>query len=369
MTKQLSVDQYINLEELGQKASEILPKASYDYYSGGATDEITLIDNLRSFDRIKLRPRMLKDVSEVNTCLNILDCKTRSPIMVAPMAFQKLAHADGELATARAASFHNTIMAVSTLATYSLEEIKEENSSNLWFQLYVYKDREITKNLLERAERVGYRAIVITVDSPVLGKREKDIRNRFNLPKGLTIKNLANCNLESFPEAKDNSGLSNYIDSLYDRSLTWDSLKWITQLTSLPILVKGILRADDAKLAIKNGARGIVVSNHGGRQLDTTVSTIEALPEVVHAVDKQVPIIMDGGIRRGTDILKALALGANAIFLGRPILWGLALAGETGVRQVLSVLQLELENAMTLAGCKTLEDIKEDLIFSHYVKH
>lgn len=264
---------------------------------------------------------------------------------------------------AKAAKEKNTIMTVSTLSTYTLEEVAISGNNNMWFQLYVYKDKGITRDLLERAFKTGYKAIVITVDSPVLGLREKDIKNKFTLPPNMEVKNLVGKNLENFPNSKDNSGLSKYIDSLYDRSLTFDDLRWITKESSLPVLVKGILREDDAIMAIANGASGIVVSNHGGRQLDTTISTIEALPEVVHAVGARVPIILDGGIRRGVDVLKAIALGAYAVFLGRPLLWGLALGGEAGARHVHSLIQAEFENAMTLSGCGSLSDITPDLVY------
>lgn len=361
--KQVSIKSCINLEELEARAGQILPAASFDYYRGGAGDESTLRENREAYRRIKLRPRMLRDVSKIKKNLTIFDRELSTPIMVAPMAFQMLAHKDGELATARAAASRKTLMTVSTLSTCSLEEVREASDFDLWFQLYVYKDREITRDLVSRAEASGYKALVVTVDSPVLGKREKDIKNRFDLPANLTVKNLTLHNLEKFPDTGDDSGLSTYIASIYDRSLTYKDLSWIASLTNLPVLVKGVLRADDALQALDSGARGIVVSNHGGRQLDTAVSTIEALPEVVEAVNGRAPIIVDGGIRRGTDVLKAIAFGASAVYVGRPVLWGLALDGKEGVEMVLDLINEEFENAMTLAGATSLEEVTRDLIF------
>ena len=363
MTGTKSIQDIINLHELEELASTMMSRTSFDYYRGGAGDEVTLKENIEAFKRIKLRPRMLRDISCLNTEVEILDSRSTTPIFVAPMAFQKLAHDSGETGMAEAAKLKGTIMCVSTLATSSLEEVKKSGPDSMWFQLYVYKDRDITKDLLKRAHASGYKAVVVTVDSPVLGIREKDIRNRFSLPEGLTIKNLINHDLEGLPEAIKNSGLAQYIDSLYDRTLTFDDLKWIVKEANLPVFVKGILREDDAIKSLSAGVEGIVVSNHGGRQLDTTISTIEALPEVVHAVGDRIPILVDGGIRRGVDVLKALALGAKAVLLGRPLLWGLSLNGADGAYQVLNIIHREFENAMALAGASSIDEITADLIF------
>lgn len=360
----IDLNECINLFELEKLAKEKMSKLGFDYYAGGATDEITLKDNIEAYRRIKLRPRMLRDVSKIETDISLLGSQSSTPILVAPMAFQKLACDEGELAMAKAAKSKSTIMCVSTLATHSLEEVKASGGDDLWFQLYVYKDKSITKDLLERAYNAGYKAVVMTVDSPVLGKREKDIKNCFTLPKNMEVKNLLDKNLENFPLAQDNSGLAEYIDSLYDRSLTYKDLEWICSESKLPVLVKGILREDDALKAISHGAKGIVVSNHGGRQLDTTISTIEAFREVANAVKGRVPLLVDGGIRRGVDVLKALALGADAVLLGRPLLWGLAIEGTEGAQFVLETIQAEFENAMILAGCTNISEITSDLIFN-----
>jgi 4-hydroxymandelate oxidase len=355
-------NQAINLIELEAAARGKLLREAYDYYAGGAADELTLARNQEAFRQISLRPRMLVDISNLRTSTMLFGQPVSMPILIAPLAFQAMAHADGELATARAAASAGTIMIVSTLANNSIEDIAASCQANRWFQLYVYKGREITKNLIQRAEASGYKALVVTVDSPLLGRREKDVRNRFQLPPKLRIANFEGEMLGCFPRDVRDSGLFAYIAELYDRSLTWKDLEWMVSLTKLPVLVKGILRGDDAARAIECGAKGIVVSNHGGRQLDTAVSSIEALPEVVQAVGGRVDVLMDGGIRRGTDVLKALALGAKAVLLGRPVLWGLALDGQSGVKQALEMLRAEFELAMALSGCPTLDSITEDLI-------
>jgi len=352
---------YVNLRELEGFAGEKLQQMTFDYYAGGAGDEITLRDNIEAFDRIRFRPKMLIDASQLNMSVNLFGTVIDTPSLIAPMAFHKLAHDEGEIAMARAAAKANTIMVVSTLATASLEEIAEATNGPLWFQLYVYRDRQVTIDLVQRAKAAGYRAIVVTVDSPVLGKRHRDVRNLFHLPPSLKMGNFST-GLEDIPEQTSGSGLADYIASLYDQALTWKDLEWIAGLTDLPVLVKGVLRYDDARMSITSGARGIVVSNHGGRQLDSTIATIDALSEVVQAAEGKVPVLLDGGIRRGTDVLKALARGATAVLMGRPCLWGLALDGEQGVFRVLETLKEELRNALILSGFPDVNAITSDLI-------
>lgn len=305
---------------------------------------------------------MLRDVSSRSCSTTVLGQEISTPIMVAPMAFQRLAHPDGELATARAATAVGTIMLVSTLATSSIEEVASVADGNLWFQLYVYKDRAVTRSLVERAEAAGYKALVFTVDSPILGRRERDVRNGFHLPDGFHASNLVPAGIDVLPGQIGDSGLAHYIASLYDQSLSWQDVEWLRSITKLPVLVKGILRADDAKLAVKYGAAGIIVSNHGGRQLDTGPATIDVLARVADAVAGSAEIFVDGGIRRGTDVLKAIALGARAVLLGRPVLWGLAAEGECGVRKVLEMLREEFDLAMALSGCSNLQEISRDLL-------
>lgn len=359
----------LNLDELEEMARSRLPVQNFDYFAGGAGDEITLAANRQSLRNLRLRPRMLVDTSNLDTSIEILGEKLPSPVMIAPMAFQKLAHERGELAMAEAAAEHGALMVVSTLATCSLEEVMAETAgTSKWFQLYVYKDRGITRDLVSRAKEAGYKAIVVTVDSPVLGKRERDMRNNFQLPHGIEIKNLLEHGLKDFPATRGESGLAAYIAGLYDISLNWKDIEWIAGLTDLPVLVKGVLRGDDTHIAIESGVRGIAVSNHGGRQLDTAIASIDALPEVVAAVEGasagagKIAVIFDGGIRRGTDVLKALALGAHAVLLGRPLLWGLTIDGARGASRVLAIIDFELRNAMTLAGAENIEAITPDLI-------
>jgi isopentenyl diphosphate isomerase/L-lactate dehydrogenase-like FMN-dependent dehydrogenase len=353
--------QPINLFEYEPLAKARLDPAAYDYYAGGAEDELTLRENRAAYARITLRPRVLVDVSRVVTGTTVLGVPVDMPILVPPMAYQRLAAPEGELATARAAGGAGTIMVVSTLATASLEEIAAAASGPLWFQLYVYKDRAVSEALVRRAEDVGYRALVLTVDTPLLGRREADERNGFGLPAHLHMSNFAGRD-EARPAEPGVSALALHTLAEFDPSLTWEALDWMRSITRLPVVVKGILTGEDADLAARHGATAVVVSNHGGRQLDTAVATIEALPEVAEAVAGRCEVYVDGGIRRGTDVLKALALGARAVFVGRPILWGLAVNGEEGVRHVLELLRRELALDMALAGRPTIESIDRSLV-------
>jgi isopentenyl diphosphate isomerase/L-lactate dehydrogenase-like FMN-dependent dehydrogenase len=330
----------INLLELEMKARESLPQTAYDYCASGANDEITLRENRLAYERITLLPRMLVDVSERHMGTTALGEPVSMPILIAPTAFQGLAHPEGEVATVKAAGAAKTLMTLSTGSTFSIEDVMAVATGPVWFQLYLFKDRAISASLVKRAEVAGCKAIVFTVDVPLLGRRERDVRNQFKLP----------------------DGLAPYIASLLDPALTWKDIEWLTGITKLPVLVKGILRSDDALLAVNHGASGVIVSNHGARQLDTTPATISILPEIVEAVGGQVEVYVDGGIRRGTDVLKAIACGARAVFIGRPVLWGLASGAEAGVRYVLEMLRQEFDLAMALSGCPTLSSITRDLI-------
>ena len=357
----------INLSELEALARVVLPPDAYDYYASGANDEITLRENRTAFERIAVHPRMLVDVSIRDMRTTVLGEPVSMPILVAPMAFQAVADPAGEVATTKAAGAAETLMILSTLATTSIEEALTVASGPVWFQLYVFKDRELTASLVRRAETAGCKAVVLTVDVPLIGKRERDIRSRFILPEHLTAKNLWPDGLQELGETVSSSGINPYVASLFDPSLTWKDVEWLCGLTKLPVLVKGILRTDDAWRAVDHGASGLVVSNHGARQLDTAPSTISVLPEIVDAVAGAVEIFMDGGVRRGTDVLKALAYGARAVLVGRPILWGLALGGETGIKFVLQMLRQEFDLAMGLAGCPRLADISRDLLHPLWV--
>ncbi len=339
----------INVFEYEVLAQAKMDPAHWDYIQGGSDDEVTLRANRAAFERIRLRPRVLVDVSTsaIDMRTSVLGMPISMPIMVAPMAMHCLAHPEGECATAQAAGRANTLMVASITATRSLEEIAQAASGPLWFQLYVYPSLQFAEKLVRRAESAGYRTIVLTVDLPTLGNREKDRRNNVTIPP------------PPFREA-------NFVDVDMTGqewvSLTWESLSWLRSITSLPILLKGILTAEDALLAIEHGMDGIIVSNHGGRQLDTALTSIEALPEIVEAVAGRCEVYFDGGIRRGTDILKALSLGARAVLVGRPVLWGLAVNGAEGAYQVLEMLRKELELAMALSGRPTLNSIDRTLV-------
>ncbi|WP_409333559.1 alpha-hydroxy acid oxidase [Cuspidothrix issatschenkoi] len=352
----------INLFGYEQLAKEHLSQMAFDYYTSGAWDEVTLRDNLAAFTRVKLRPKMLVDVSKIDLTTKVLGASLQLPILIAPMAFQCLAHSDGELATALAAASAGVGIVLSTLATKSLEEVARVTNGWQWFQLYIHKDQGLTRALVERAYKAGYKAICLTVDAPVLGKRERDQHNEFTLPPGLHPANLTNISGLDIPQTKGESGLLSYFAQQINPAVTWKDLEWLQSLSPLPLVVKGILRADDAIRAVEYGAQAIIVSNHGGRQLDGAIASLDALPEIIAAVEGKAEVLLDGGIRRGTDIVKALAFGAKAVLIGRPVLWGLAVGGQTGVSHIISLLEDELKVAMTLSGCPTLQDIDSSLI-------
>jgi 4-hydroxymandelate oxidase len=253
-------------------------------------------------------------------------------------------------------------MTVSTLSTTSVEDIARASAGPLWFQLYVYKDRGATRALVERVEAAGCRALVLTVDAPVLGRRERDMRNQFRLPDGLRVENVNASGFGELPGVEAESGLAAYFATLLDAGLTWRDVDWLRTVTRVPVLVKGIVRPDDAVRAVDHGASAVVVSNHGGRQLDTAPATIEVLEDVVEAVAGRAEVLVDGGVRRGTDVLKALALGARAVLIGRPILWGLAVGGEEGVIEVFDILRDELDRSLALLGCADVKDVTRDLV-------
>ncbi len=329
---------------------------AWDYYAGGSDDEISLRANRAAFEQLQLRPHVLVDVSKCDMRTSVSGIPVSVPILVAPTAGHGLAHADAERATARATRQAGTLMIVSTQSTCSLEEIAQTGESPRWFQLYIDSYLQ-AEQLIRRAEKAGYQGLVLTVDSPRRGNRERDIRNEIGKQLEAFFPTVGSGNA-SLPIRSRSSEEEPYIG---DR-LTWEIIPWLHSITSLPILLKGILTAEDARLALSYGATGIIVSNHGGRQLDSIVTGIEALPEVVEAVASRCEVYVDSGIRRGTDVLKALALGARAVLLGRPVLWGLAVDGQSGVYHVLQLIRAEFELAMALAGCPTLSNITRDLI-------
>jgi 4-hydroxymandelate oxidase len=336
-----------------------LSRNAYDYFRSGAEAEQALKRNERAYRRWVIWYRVLRDVAERSLATSVLGHEVASPILIAPTAYHRMAHPDGELAVARAAAARGTVMVVSTLATTSLEEVAESTPAPKWFQLYVHKDRAFTQSLVERAEAAGYEAIVLTVDTPLLGRRLRDERNAFCLPEGLSMANLVAA-IEGAPD--DGSMLAKYVSGRHDASLGPDDIGWLRGLSHLPVIVKGVVRADDAVRCADAGAAGIIVSNHGGRQLDSAPATLDALPGVVQAVGDRCEVYLDGGVRRGSDVLIALALGARAVLVGRPVLWGLAVDGEAGVTQVLAQLDEELSQAMALSGCARIEDIDRTLV-------
>jgi 4-hydroxymandelate oxidase len=334
------VPPFVTVDDYEVVARERLAPDVYDFYAGGAGDEWTLAENRRAFDRWSFRPRILRASGSPDPSTSILGTPISFPVLVAPWAYQSMAQPEGERATARAAAAAGTIMVVSSTATDVLEDVAAASDAPKWFQLYVFEDRGATTDMLARAVTARYEAVCLTVDLPVFGLRHRDTRHGFEPPIGGPSSRLR-----------------------YDAMLSWDDIAWVRERTpGLPLLLKGILTAEDAVLAVAAGVDGIVVSNHGGRQLDWSPAGLTALPEVVAAVAGRVPVLVDGGIRRGTDVVKALALGADAVLAGRSLVWGLAVDGEAGVADVLRILRLEVENVMTLCGCRSVAEITAALV-------
>ncbi len=351
------------LADYERLAEQRLSGNAWAYFSGGAADEITLRWNRQSFDKLALLPRVLTGGEGGHTRLTLFGRSYAHPIFIAPVAYQKLADQDGEKATAAAAAAQEACMVLSTQASVTLEDAAHAGATCRWFQLYMQPAREATLKLVRRAEAAGYEVLVVTVDAPINGVRNREHRVGFHLPPGIAAVNLRDL---PAPAAKPlGDGASIIFDRFVAAAPTWDDLIWLQGQTTLPIVVKGILTAADAQRAVEAGAAGIIVSNHGGRTLDTLPATIDVLPAVAEAVSGRVPLLLDGGIRRGTDVLKALALGASAVLVGRPVVYGLAVSGAYGVAHVLRLLRDEFECAMALSGCRTLQDIGPDLIRPH----
>jgi 4-hydroxymandelate oxidase len=336
----------LNVWDYERLAEDALDDASFGYFAGGAGDEHAVRGNLEAFDRWRLRPRVLVDVDEVTAATTVLGAELSMPIIAAPVAYQRMAHPEGELAVARGVAAAGTIMCLSTFATTSPADVAEAASEGgRWFQLYWHPDREMTKQMLAQARESGCSAVVFTVDLPVLGPRERDLRSGFALHPDYR--------LEVFASALGDLGVVTPASAaqLIDPTLTWRDLEWLHEHAGLPVIAKGVLTAEDAFLAAEHGCDAIVVSNHGGRQLDRAVASLDALPEVVDAVGDRVEVLMDGGIRRGADVAIALALGAKAVLIGRPVIWGLAARGADGVQHVFELLRDELLLALALLGC------------------
>ncbi len=328
-------DAPVTVDDYEPLARAVLPPEVYDYYAGGAGDEWTLRENRTAWERWSLRPRFLTGTAQRDTSTVVLGEHVSFPVLVAPWAYQRMAHPDGELATARAAGEAGTIMVVSTTAFDIAADIAAAGPGPLWWQLYVFEDRSHTEETLRRVVDAGYRAVCLTVDFPEAGLRHRDARSGFVMPIGLPGSEL-----------------------VYDPALAWDDLAWIRErIDGLPLVVKGILTGEDARLAVDAGADALIVSNHGGRQLDGAIASLEALPEVVEAVGDRAEVYLDGGVRRGTDVVMALALGARAVLVGRPAMYGLAFGGSKGVEQVLEILREETENALALLGCRSPAEV------------
>jgi 4-hydroxymandelate oxidase len=338
----------LSLRELEPLARRYLDPAVYDFFAGGADDEVTLRANESAFGRLTLRPRVLRGLPAPDLRTRLLGSDLELPVYVAPTAFQGLAHPDGEVATARAAAASGALMMVAMASTVAVEELADKPAPVRWFQLTIQPDLGFTQHLVQRAERAGCTALVVAVDVPVPGRRERDLRNGF--APDLRCENLRD----------PSSGEIRRVE--YTAQLGWEHLEWLRRATALPIVLKGVTHPEDARLAVGLGVDALVVSNHGGRQLDTMPAAIELLPDVAEAVGGAVPVLLDGGVRRGTDVLKALALGATAVGLGRPVLWGLAAAGEQGVTRVLELIRDELSDALTLCGHASVTDLPGDLV-------
>ena len=346
----MDLERILNLNQFEPFAREQMKPYAFDYYSGGAGDEVTMRNNLDAWNRYSLRPRVFVDVSSVDITSSMLETRVSMPIGFAATALHKLAHADGELASARATGEAGALLCLSTLSSYSIEEVAQQSVGPRWFQLYVHKERDIAVDLVQRAAATGYSAIVVTADLPVPGYRERELAHDLTIPEEARPAN--------FPNTATDEEFNDYLIGLQDQALTWDDLTWIHDAAGgLPVVVKGILTKEDAVLARENGAAGIIVSNHGGRQLDRSPAAIAVLEEIVQAAGGGCEVYLDGGVRRGTDVVIALALGAQGVFIGRPLLYALAAAGEEGVRRALELMRAEIANAMTLLGVTRVDEI------------
>jgi len=350
----------LSLREFESQARFRLDRAAYDFFAGGADDEVTLRANETAFSSIGLIPRVLRGYGERDVAVQLLNCQMSMPVLLAPTAFHRLAHPDGECATVRAAMAAGITMIVSMASTVPIEkvaaaarEVVRAGIPNLWFQLYIQPDQGFTEEIIRRAESAGCSALVVSVDSPAFGNRERDRRNGFlDLPPGMSCENL-----------RDHlSGTGRVRPIVFAPELSWEHIDRVRKMTSLKLTLKGVMHPEDARLAVRHGADAIMISNHGGRQLDTVPAAVDLLPPIADAVEGGIPLLLDGGIRRGTDVVKAIALGASAVAIGRPVLWGLAVAGQEGVAQVIETLRSELDRALALCGCRSIRDLSRDLV-------
>jgi 4-hydroxymandelate oxidase len=357
-----------SLGDFEEMAKTKIPHMAWEFFNGAVADEITMRWNKEAYQKIRLKPRILVDVSKLDTRVTLFGQEHAFPILLAPTAYHKLAHPEGELATARGAGAANATMIVSTVATTSIEDIAGVAKSPLWFQLYVQEDKGFTKSLVERAEAAGCKAICLTVDTPISGARNREQRAGFTLAPNLERPNLKGLKIHGVDASTAAEGHNPIGGGIYsavlDPQLSWKDVEWLKSFMKVPLLLKGVLNPDDADHAVKAGVSGIMVSNHGARNLDTVPATVDALPEVVEKVAGRVPVIVDGGVRRGTDVLKALALGANAVMIGRPYVYGLGVAGSDGVAAVVNILRREFEMAMALTGRPTIKSIDRSVLWT-----
>lgn len=346
----------LNLSSFEEAAARALPTVAWDYYRSGAWGETTVRWNREGWEAIRLWHRVCRDVAHRDASVELFGRRWPFPLALAPTALHMLAHPEGEVATARGASACGTPMILSSFSSVAVEAVAAATTAPLWMQLYVGRDRDFVVELAERARLAGCSALVLTLDTPVWGTRERDIHNGWRLPHGIDVVNLVRPG-QVGPTGHSGAGIGEVLGWTIDPSMSWKDLAWLAERTPLPVIVKGLCRGDDALRAIDHGARGVIVSNHGGRQLDGAPPTAESLPEVAAAVKRRVPVLVDGGIRRGADIVRALALGADAVAIGRPTLWGLATGGSAGVQRVIELLRAEFDLAMALCGCASVEEV------------
>ncbi|PRP87946.1 peroxisomal (S)-2-hydroxy-acid oxidase [Planoprotostelium fungivorum] len=369
------LSEILSIQDLRSVSHSKMDQMAREYYDGGAGDGVTLKDNEAAYDRFIIRPRYLRDVSQCDPSTSLLDHPLTMPLGIAAAAMMKLAHPDGESAVARAAADFGSVVCLSTFSTTSLEDVHKAATTTTsmsgkrpcFLQLYIFQNRETTIKMLNRAMKAGYDAIALTIDSPYIGRRYNEVRNHFKLPSHLKLGNFEeNSGVKVGGEnlMEDIESKSRKQPDRYDPSLEWDKdIQWLRSVCgNMQIWLKGILTAEDAELALHHGVDGIIVSNHGGRQLDHVPSTLEALPEVVDVIRGRIPVHVDGGIRRGSDVFKAICLGADLCWVGRPILWGLAVAGQDGVRRALDILLEEFELTMKLAGCTHVKQLSRRML-------
>ena len=374
-----------NVDDLRKLAKRRLPIGVFDYIDGGAEDEITLRRNVAAYKKVSFKPRVLRDMANIDTSTSLFGRRLAFPLVLAPTGFTRIAHSQGELAVIRAATRAGIPFTLSTMATRSIEECASvaESDTRLWFQIYTWRDRSVVKNLVERAEAAGFEAVCLTVDTAVLGRRERDVRRGFTLPPevglGTIIDGMKNpgwtwdflkadpirfANVEGVTAIDGSTAvdLAEHMKSQFDPGLSWKDVEWLRSIWKGPILIKGIQTVEDALIAVDSGVEAIAISNHGGRQLDGAPAPFDLLPEVAEAVQNRLEIICDGGVRRGSDIVKAVSLGANAVMAGRPYLYALAACGERGVEHVLDLLHKGVERTMALTGVSSVDDLSEELI-------